>query len=108
MSTWNAGRQLRLNEAVTDGLTAAAQLVLDAAKDGAPVLSGRLRDSGSFEVDGLTAAVGFADVKAVAAHENTHDRLRNGKRAKFLELALADNAGAVGAVLRDSAARVLR
>lgn len=93
--------------AVEDGLRRAAELVLAAAKEGAPVLTGKLRDSGASAVEGLTAAVGFTDSKAVAAHENMHDRLRNGKRAKFLELAAQENADAAMKLIGDALLRSL-
>lgn len=106
MSDWGARLNLPAAEvraAVEAGLSAGADVVLEAAVAGAPFLTGELAGSGTKAVDGNTAAVGFTDSKAVAAHENLHDRLRGGKRAKFLELALAENADTVA---RELAARV--
>jgi hypothetical protein len=81
-----------LTPAIQAGLQDAADAVLVAAKEGAPVLTGALRDSGNNAVEGTTAAVGFTDSKAIAAHEDLTSHVRNGKRAKFLELALQENA----------------
>lgn len=81
-----------LSSVIQAGLQDAADAILEVAKEGAPVLTGALRDSGNNAVEGNEAAIGFTDPKAVAAHENLHDRLRNGKRPKFLELALQENA----------------
>lgn len=80
-----------ISAAAAAGLQAGAEVILQAAVDGAPFDTGALAASGSVQVDGAKAAIGFSDPKAVAAHENLHDHLRNGKRAKFLELAVAEN-----------------
>jgi hypothetical protein len=81
--------------AAVAGLAEAAETILADAKDKAPVLTGKLRDSGTYQVDVPEAAIGFTDNKAVAAHENLSDQLKNGKQAKFLELALQENQAAL-------------
>ncbi len=77
-----------LSGAIEAGMQAWADAVLDASNQKVPVATGELRDSGSAQADGDSAAVGYSDSKAVPAHENTNDHIRNGRSAKFLELAL--------------------
>jgi hypothetical protein len=81
-----------IRAAASAGLQDFAETVLAEAQGYAPVLTGELRDSGSVQVDGLEAAIGFSDSKASAAHENLTAHLRNGKKPKFLELAVHEHA----------------
>lgn len=97
MSDWGASLRLPTRvtrAAIRRGMKDGAELILAGAQDKAPVLSGDLRDSGTTAVEGTTAAVGFTDSKAIAAHENLTAHLRNGKQPKFLELALHENSEA--------------
>jgi hypothetical protein len=75
----------KLKKAARGALPGAAQQLLAASQRVVPVQTGHLEESGSYQVDGDTAAVGYSDPKAVAAHENLQDRHDPGRSAKYLE-----------------------
>ena len=77
------------------GIRQACEAVLARSNSLVPVDTGRLRDSGSIDVQGLEGAVGYSADYAALVHENTLVHHAKGE-AKFLETA-AEDAG-----LRDS------
>lgn len=84
-----------LRAQATQGLLRAGEVVAVRAESTAPLDTGKLSRSRKIAADpaNMRVAVGFSDPKAVAAHERLNVRLRHGKRAKFLELALAEHRG---------------
>lgn len=76
-----AARQLIMARA-EDGISAGAQVLLEAAKQRCPVKTGQLRESGSARARGNAAAVIFSAPYAACVHE---------KGSKFLEAAANDS-----------------
>lgn len=65
----------------------AANEVMDDSDERVPVKTGKLKRSRKVVVRNGQAVFGYSDPKARAAHENMRVHYRNGKTAKFLELA---------------------
>lgn len=75
-------------EAGGRGIGEGADQIAETSQDKVPVQTGELKRSQGVHKDGLHAVVHYDDNKAAAAHENVHGyTYRNGKQAKFLELA---------------------
>lgn len=77
----------QVKELAERAMREAADSVMDDSDRRVPYLTGRLKRSRRVVVKDGRAAFGYSDRKARAAHENTRVRYRNGKSAKFLELA---------------------
>lgn len=105
---WNGERcEAVIREAAERGLADALDIVSDASQEKVPVMTGELKRSNFTDQDGLRGVVGYKDSKAAAAHENLTARLRNGKQAKFLETAAAENRARIEATIADAVRRVL-
>lgn len=74
-------------KAAEQGVSKAADDVLDRSNEKVPTESGALRASGSVEAQGLTADISYTAPYAVVQHEKTEYRHDDGQ-AKFLEQAL--------------------
>lgn len=90
-----------------DALIETVKQIQAASNRAVPVDTRALLDSSTAKVDldNLVGGVGYKHPSAPAAHENPKGRrYRNGKKAKFLETAVNDNAN----VLVNKAAAALR
>lgn len=84
------------------GLVAAASILLRAAEAVTPVDTAQTKESGDSGLIGPgEAAVVFVGPKAIALHENLHDRHRAGKQAKYLEQPLHQQAAAMQAAIAE-------
>lgn len=97
----------KVKPACVEALVETVEVVLNQSDRDAPRLSGSLVNSSTGKVDAgrLIGGVGYSDPKAPVAHENPRGkRYKRGKKAKFLETAVNDNAN----VLVNKAAAALR
>jgi hypothetical protein len=86
-----------LTAAALEGLKDGGEHVLKLARDIVPIEEGTLERSGRVTDDGRgTVAVSFDTPYAVTVHEMTNLRHASGRKAKYLETALADGASDVG------------
>lgn len=99
--------EARIVAAAARGLADALDIVADSSQEKVPVQTGELKRSKFTDQDGLRGVVGYKDSKAAAAHENLTAKLRNGKQAKFLETAAAENRARIQAAVSDAVRRVL-
>ncbi|MGY1773505.1 hypothetical protein [Blastococcus sp. SYSU D00813] len=75
---------------IARGLRRGLDMIAERSQDYVLVHTGELKASQGTSVGGDTGSVYYTDSKAVGAHENLTVTPRAGKRAKFLELALAE------------------
>jgi len=94
-----AVRQIRTHAA--RGLLLGAEHVLDEASRLVPIDEGTLQRSGTVSVDpsALKAAVSYDTPYAVPVHERLNARHLPGRRAKYLEIPMADEAPVVGELI---------
>ena len=92
------------DEAVGRGLLLAAEYLLEAANRTVPWEEHTLEASGkaSLSDDGMTAAVSYDTPYAVAQHENLTYRHNEGRRAKWLEQAMHEEADAIREIIADA------
>lgn len=90
-----------IRAAAARGLLLGAELVVDTADRDVPLEQGTLSRSGQASVDEsqLRAAAAFDTPYAVAQHENLALRHPNGRKAKYLERALAETTDEVRALI---------
>lgn len=84
-----------IDQALSDGLKAGGELVLEKANQLVPVESGDLKDSGIVTVDGDTATVTYTSEYALKQHERLDFDHPGGGHAKFLEIGALANAAAI-------------
>jgi hypothetical protein len=96
---WNGGQlTARITAAAASGLQTAAEHLLGAARQQAPLETGALRASGRVTVDGLQAAVSFDTPYAVRQHEELDYQHSDGK-AKYLEGPMSEEHDAMARIL---------
>ncbi|QXJ40751.1 putative minor capsid protein [Curtobacterium phage Parvaparticeps] len=95
-----------MKEGAAEGLFMAAEFVLGEANERVPLETGGLMRSGSTSIDkeNMVAAISYDAVQAVPQHENLSYHHDHGRRAKFLESAINDNAKTVAELVRKGAA----
>ena len=92
MSKWYGDKAKRAIQAGgADGVTAAAEALLQRTLPKVPRESSELRDSGHVDAEGTQAAVIFDTPYAVRQHEDTTLRHHGGGQAKFLEHTLHED-----------------
>jgi hypothetical protein len=96
-----------LEAGIAEGLRAGGELILNASNADSPTLTGTMDNSGTVEVDGTEAGIGYDTEWARKQHENTWYKHPQGDKPKFLENATANNADAVLDVLSQSIGKAL-
>lgn len=98
-----------VNDAARRGLALAAEYVLEQANRTVPHEEGTLQRSGRASVadDELRAAVSYDTPYAVPVHENLRAAHDAGRRAKWLELTMQEQADAVRQIVADAIRGVL-
>lgn len=78
-----------VDEGSQDGLTRAAEIILEASNQIAPLDQGGLTGSGAvdFDLDAKTASVYYDTVYAAKLHQNPKYNFQNGRRGKYLQTA---------------------
>ncbi|HYF71185.1 MAG TPA: hypothetical protein VD864_00110 [Nocardioides sp.] len=109
---WHGDAVIRLIEAAgSRGVDEGIDIIGDLSQERVLVQTGDLKRSRRTVRQGLQAAVGYTDSKAVGAHENlavTPDRKKNPQaRPKFLESAANDSHGKVRDAVADNIRKVL-
>lgn len=94
----------RIRSAAGRAVADAAEFALEDANRTVPHRDGTLARSGLVTVDGLTAAISYDTPYAARQHEETTWRHKDGRRAKWLQLSMDENAASIGEYL----ARVMR
>jgi hypothetical protein len=114
MSGFFTGGTFDLSRFTDEVKSVAEQAMLEAANDvmddsdrRVPVLTGRLKRSRTVVIRDGKAVFGYKDPKARAAHENMRVHYRNGKTAKFLELAAVNFRPSYLQILQRHIAKVL-
>lgn len=103
---WHGDRIVAaVNGAAEDALADGGEHLLEASNRIAPIETGALIRSGTVVAQGKEAAVGYSSVYAARQHEEVGWSHDNGRQAKYLETALASEAGAIE---RAIAARLTR
>ncbi|WP_425829296.1 minor capsid protein [Streptomyces fractus] len=108
---WNGNAALRgTREGAARGLRLAAEHVLGVSRAQVPIREGTLERSGTASVDevDLTAAVSYDTPYAVRQHEETTYRHDAGRKAKYLEDPLNEQAGTVAELIAAEVRRSLR
>jgi hypothetical protein len=90
---------LRFEEGTTRGLILAAEYLLETANRTAPIEEGTLIRSGRTSLDGNSAAVSYDTPYAKRQHETLHYRHDPGRRAKWLEATMNEEAPAIGEII---------
>lgn len=95
---------LAVEGASSRALALAAEYVLEQANRSVPIEEGTLQRSGvaSVDDDGTRAAVSYDTPYAVRVHEDLVARHDAGRRAKWLESTLAEQADAVRQIIADT------
>jgi hypothetical protein len=97
----NQGLQEEIRQAALRGLMAGGEHILDLARATVPLEEGTLERSGRSSSDGEGAvAVSFDTPYAVRQHEDLTARHAGGRKAKYLENALAEGAEDVGRLVQ--------
>lgn len=93
-----------IRAAAADGLSRAAEMVLDESNKRVPIEDGDLRRSGKASEDreALAAAVSYDTDYAVIQHERIKYRHDAGRSFKFLEQAATSNAARAGQIIADT------
>lgn len=94
---------LATEQASSRALAVAAEYVLEQANRSIPIEEGTLQRSGVASVDdnGTRAAISYDTPYAVRVHEDLVARHDAGRRAKWLEATLAEQADAVRQIIAD-------
>lgn len=104
--TFTAGEPVdeRVRGAAARGLLLAAEAVLTEATDTVPIEEGTLQRSGRASVDpqNLRGLVSYDTPYAVRVHEDMTARHDPGRRAKWLEAAMAENTDMIRQIIADS------
>ena len=96
-----------VDAAVARGIPKGLDLIAETSQDYVLVQTGELKRSQGTSSDGDSGTVFYTDSKAVGAHENLTVTPRNGKRAKFLEIALAERGDEAIDAIADEVRRAL-
>ena len=96
-----------LEAGIAEGLQAGGELILRASNADSPTLAGEMDDSGTVEVNGTEAGIGYESEYARKQHENTWYKHPQGDKPKFLENAAANNADAALDLLAQSIGKAL-
>ncbi|GAA1327594.1 hypothetical protein GCM10009592_14640 [Brachybacterium rhamnosum] len=93
-----------VQDAAAHGLALAAEYLLEAANRTVPLEEGTLQRSGraSVDDDGLRAAVSYDTPYAIPVHEDLTARHDAGRRAKWLELAMQEEADTIRQIIVDA------
>jgi hypothetical protein len=98
-------RQVKLayRAAAVAGLSDAAEVLLEEANRSVPIEESTLARSGTTSVDpaALKAAVAYDTVYAARQHEDLTLRHDPGRRAKWLELSMQENASRLGRTIQN-------
>jgi hypothetical protein len=100
--TWSGDDAVgQIREAAARGLLLAAEHVLDESSRQVPLDEATLQRSGTVSVDegALTASVSYDTPYAVRQHEELDYRHLPGRKAKYLEDPLRDEASTVGEII---------
>lgn len=89
----------RVRAAAERGLTLGLEQILTTARQRVPIEEGTLERSGATDRDGLHGTVSFDTPYAARQHEDMTLRHDAGRRAKYLETAIADEAPTVMAIV---------
>lgn len=90
-----------VRKAASEGLADAAEFLLEEANRTVPIEEATLTRSGATDVDGLQASVFYDTPYAVRQHEDTRLRHDQGRRAKWLEMTMREQAKQVGEHIAD-------
>jgi hypothetical protein len=96
--SWDDGQaRSKADAEATRALTLAAEHLLAKANDTVPIEEGTLARSGSVDVDGRAgeATVSYDTPYALRLHENPQYAFKHGRRGKWLELTLQEQAAAI-------------
>ena len=109
MAVWRPAQGMPDIEAARDAaLDDAAEYILETANRTIPIEETTLQRSGDTDVADGQAAVSYETVYAVIQHEATDFQHDPGRRAKWLEMTVKEEAAAVREILADSIRRRLR
>lgn len=99
---WHGAEVKRLVErAGDDALRDTVEFVLEEANRTVPIEEGTLQRSGGTDVGGGEATVFYDTPYAARLHENPQYRFQHGRRGKWLQLTLNEQARRIGDFLRD-------
>ena len=105
---WHGERaEAAVDAAVARGIARGLRMIAETSQDYVLVQTGELKRSQGTSQDGDSGSVYYTDSKAVGAHENLTVTPRNNKRAKFLEIALAERGDDAVDAIRDEVRKVL-
>lgn len=106
---WNGDKALAGYKAGKQaGLRAAAEAVLDEARERTPVAeTGELQGNSGTAVSGDEAAIYYNAIYAVYQHEGIGFNRPNGGQAKFLETAVNAKSGEVGQIIAQAVKNAL-
>lgn len=90
-----------VRDAVERGLQLAAEHVLTVANETVPHETGALERSGFADAEGMTARVGYTAPYARRQHEDLTMRHDDGRRAKWLEKALLEEAETIELIIAE-------
>lgn len=101
--------KIRAHAGGVAGLNLATEHLLEAANRTVPIEEGTLERSGETDVDesSLTGSVYYDSVYAAYQHENLDFRHAPGRRAKWLELAVDEEAETITALIATQLRRAL-
>lgn len=100
---WNGAQITKeVNKDTSKILKDAAEFVLDVSNTRAPIDEGNLIRSGKVTVNGNEAAISYDTPYAVKQHEDLSLKHKNGRRGKYLESALRDEAKRALAYIADN------
>jgi hypothetical protein len=98
---WFGGRvEQRVNAAGREALRDAGEFLLEESNRTVPIEEGTLQRSGYVDVDDTQATVSYDTAYAVRLHENPQYRFQHGRRGKWLQLTVNEQARRVGDFLR--------
>lgn len=89
------------------GVKEAAEAILKAARENAPVDEGDLRESGDVTMSGMTATITFDEVYAKKQHEDMRLQHPGGGGPKFLERAMGSERTRARQIIADHIRRSL-
>jgi len=105
---WNTAATSReAKAAALAALKAAGEFILDESNKIAPIDEGTLIRSGDVSVDDQGVNVFYDTPYALRQHEDMSLRHKNGRRAKYLESALRENADKVMQYVQDALKKAL-
>lgn len=84
-----------LEAAATEAMQAGADLLLEKSNQLVPVVTGRLRSTGTARASGTEAVVGYSAPYAIKHHERLNFARQGSGQSKYLETAFHANASTI-------------